>query len=202
MRFHVAGTIVYRVRISPEPLTLHGQRCMGVCDEAQREITLSCDLPARHRLHVLAHELAHAWDYAAGEPKDGEAWCDRMGAVLSAALRDLAMCGGEDALMRLRPGESPGPAACRLVLSRERRCAICSGSVAGASVVAHPSEVPGVAELALWCEWCGHVQHWRETVTQHGYPSGQVEGEPTFERGEAAGKWLAEHRQAVGVVNI
>jgi hypothetical protein len=95
----------YAVRIARGPIVLDGDACMGICDPANREILLAHDLAPHLRLEVLLHELAHAFIFAFGFPRDVEAFCDFHASVSQQTWRDLNRCGGLDALLALAPGE-------------------------------------------------------------------------------------------------
>jgi hypothetical protein len=192
MKFHV-GAWVYRVRIAAEPIIHDGERCQGLCREARREILLSPDLLVAHRFEVLLHELAHAWIFALGSmPVDVEGWCDFVASVSAAAARDLAMNGGEEALFRLMPGESPQPMTARLCLTNNRYCAKCAGTIAGGSVVCVPGG-SGLLDLSMYCEHCNHVVYWQETASQTGLPSGTIVGGATFAKGDAVRRFFEDH---------
>jgi hypothetical protein len=195
MRLHV-GPHLYRVAITEGPIFHEGEECLGLCVQQLREIQLSPACPPEDRLGMLIHELVHAHVFTDGEPKDLESWCDRIGSILRTLLRDLSSQGGEEALMRLRPGESPEANAAKIGLLRSRSCGRCSTMVAGGSVVCRPSRLPGVLDMALYCECCGHVQRWQEQAAASGLPSGIVVGDPTFERGDAARAFLRENPAA------
>lgn len=180
----VVGTQKYRLRITEGPIVLNGVECSSVCLQAHREILIAPDHPKRDRLRSLLHELARAWVFETGMPRDAEGWMDVAASVSIGAMKDLNNQGGEMALLAMRPGESTGASTAKIGLSRNRECAVCRTTVAGASVQCQPAGMPGVVELALYCEFCNHTQRWQEMQSARGLPTGVVVGEPAFERGD------------------
>ena len=100
MRFAV-GPYTYTLRISDT----FRDDCWALCAERARIITIASDCRGQDRLETLGHELAHAWIYATGEPKDIEGWCDLIGTVTAAMLADLIEQGGVEALEQMEPTE-------------------------------------------------------------------------------------------------
>lgn len=177
------GGITYVVRVSSEPLYLHGDVCDGLCLENEREILIAPDIAEDDRLRVLFHELLHAWTYVTGAPGDAEGWADLFAATATAAHQDLTRCGGEEALRRLRAGEVLGVMTGRIMLTRSRYCR-CGGTVAAASVDCRVDpRNPGQVTLKMGCDFCGHTMTWNELATQRGLPSGVVVGEVKVEAG-------------------
>lgn len=177
MDFHV-GSTVYRLAIAEGPMSDR----WGECNERERRIVLGPDVPAMERIRVLFHELAHAWIFETGEPKNLEGWCDLMGAVAARGMRDLMLAGGEEALRRMEPGESHAITTGRVGLTRHRYCGKCGGTVAGGSVQCQTTLYEGMpaVSLELWCGHCDHRQFWLEAATMAGMPSGAVLGEVEF----------------------
>lgn len=182
MRFR-CGPHFYQLRITPGPLAHEGTPCLGACLQSTREILLSAACPPADRLRTLIRELAIAWVFECGEPTD---WLDRVATIAIATYADLNRQGGELAVLSLRAGESTGDAASAIGLSRSRECAVCRTAVAGGSVACRPG-MPGTVDLALFCDFCGRTQRWREASSARGLPSGVVLGEMIFERGDTTG---------------
>lgn len=181
--FHVASAI-YAARITDEPLAHDGEPCLGLCDGGRRLILISCEVAIDRRLHVLLHELCHAHFFEAGMPGDDEGLCDAFAGVAELAFRDLALNGGEEALKRLRPGETFGRLAGRIGLLRHR-CCPCGETVAGGSVYCTPDAArPGEVTLKLYCEFCNHTLTWNEFATFGGGPSSVPTGEQRVEKGD------------------
>lgn len=177
------GSGKYVARITDAPIVHDGAQCVGLCDEAVETIHLAASLPVEKRLHTLLHELCHGAVFAHGMPRDVESLCDFFASAAELAFRDLATAGGEEALRRLRPGETLGLATGRIGLLRSRSC-VCGGMVAAGDVLcerdtSHPDQVT----LALYCEHCDQTVTWNELATFGGLPSGVVTGEAKVERG-------------------
>lgn len=172
----------YKLRIADAALFLNGEERMGLCCEKSRELLISPECPPAARLGMFFHELAHAWIYHTGEPRTVEDLCDLFATMTAAALDDLCINGGKEAILRLTPGESPSPGAAKIALTRNRYCGKCQSTIAGFSVECKPSALPGVLDLSLFCEHCNHVQRWQEMATASGLPSGTHLGEPSFEK--------------------
>ena len=181
MLFHI-GASRYTLSVTPGPLHHAGVPLLSACLQSSRELLIAADCPVHDRPRVLIGELARAWTYETGTPGDTAGWIDLCATVALRAIVDLNLQGGILALESLRPGESPGPAAARIGLTRNRACAVCRGDVAGGSVDCRVV-APGVVELVLYCEFCDQTQTWREAQTVAGLPSGIVLGEPVFTRG-------------------
>lgn len=164
----------------------------GLCDAEARRVTLCPTVPPGARLGVLLHELWHAWGFCTGgPPTDREAAADYAAAWFEATLKWLSVNGGPAALLRLQAGESLQPGAAKIMLTRARACAVCTGSVAPGSVTAEGGP-DGLVRLALACDFCGHVQRWAERSDIHGQPTGETVGDPTFERGEVVGRFESD----------
>jgi hypothetical protein len=177
------GAARYAVRVVEGPIRLEGAQCVGICDEEGQEVGLASTLPVERRLHVLLHELAHGHVFATGMPRDVESLCDFVATVGELAFRDLAACGGEESLRRLRPGEVLGRATGRIGLLRARACS-CGGLIAPGDVRCEQDRArPDQVTLSLYCEHCDHTLTWNELATFGGLPSGVVVGEPRIERG-------------------
>lgn len=189
MRFKV-GASRYSVVIAPGPLTFEGTPSLAATMQADRQILIAGDAPVSDRPRLLMRELMHAWIMETGEPKRSEGWVDLCATVTMATVNDLNFQGGEMGLMGLRSGESPEPGAVRSGLSTNRQCAVCQSTVAGGSVIWRPASLPGLAELRIYCEFCGHTQIWTEGLSARGLPNCIPIGEPTFERGDRTGARL------------
>jgi hypothetical protein len=100
----------YTVRVTRDRIFYEDEECLGICHPGTLEIQISPFLPKVRRLEVLIHELTHAFVFAFGQPRDVEALCDFVASVGELVLRDLAACGGVEALLDLRPGDE----LCRL----------------------------------------------------------------------------------------
>lgn len=109
MKFKV-GPWIYRVRISEKTLQdeCDGEMA-GLCDWKNKTIWLSCDLPAMNRLPTLLHELRHAWDNEFGRAASPEDACNQAASFTADVWRQLAMQGGELALVRLTAGLKAPP---------------------------------------------------------------------------------------------
>lgn len=178
------GAWKYSVAITDGKLFHEGRECIGATIEASREILISSVCPPRDRLRVLIRELTRAWTFATGSPDGPEAWMDLAATMFGATVSALNRQGSEAALVAMRPGDDIGPATARVGLSRNRECARCNGTVAGASVDCTPGAMPGVLDMGLYCEHCGKTQRWQEVATAMGLPSGIVTGKPRFEAGD------------------
>jgi hypothetical protein len=176
MRFRI-GPHTYSLRITEGPIVVDGASCLGASLTGSHEILIAADCPPKLRLSTLLYELTRAWSLETGVPRDCEGWYELAATMAVAAMVDLNNQGGEMALLSLRDGESPQPAAAKIGLTRNRCCGICGGTVAGGSVECVVAG-PGVCELRLYCEHCGMTMVWREAQTARGLPSGQVLGEP------------------------
>lgn len=179
------GSNRYRVQLTRGPIELDGAQCVGLCDEEVQAIQIADSVKVEKRLWVLLHELAHGHVFAMGMPRDVEGLCDFVATVGELAIRDLTLCGGEEALRRLRVGETLGLATGRIGLLRSRACS-CGGLIAPGDVDCrqdrrHPDQVT----LRIYCEHCDHTLTWNELATYGGLPSGAVVGEPTIEKGHA-----------------
>jgi hypothetical protein len=182
MRFRI-GPHTYSLRITEGPIVVEGASCLGASLTGSREILIAADCPPKLRLSTLLYELMRVWSLETGVPRDCEGWYE-LGATMSAAAAvDLNNQGGELALLSLRNGESPEPAAAKIGLTRKRCCGVCGGTVAGGSVECRVVSA-GICELRLYCEHCDQTMTWREAQMARGLPSGLVLGEPVMERGD------------------
>lgn len=104
LKFSIGPTL-YVVRISDEPLIFEGRQVDGLCDEGCEEsgvITLCSLLPRRRRLHILIHELRHAWVWLHGRSADDdEADANNVASFTLDVMRQLQEQGGEPALLRM-----------------------------------------------------------------------------------------------------
>lgn len=55
------GPFTYRVRLVSGTIEHEGEPCFGLCDHLSRTILIADALDPDQRLHVLLHELFHAW---------------------------------------------------------------------------------------------------------------------------------------------
>ncbi len=179
MRFHV-GPLRYQLRVASEPIITNGRERAGLCIEQDSEIQVSPKVKSANRLHVLCHELMHSWIWASGEPRDVEGWCDLAASMAASALRDLCQQGGDMALQRLLPGESPEPAANRMAMTNTRYCARCQRTIPAGEVQC-AADAPGLVALAIRCPHCAVIQRWKEVAAMNGYPSGVPAGDVEFE---------------------
>jgi hypothetical protein len=205
MQFSVGGVWRYRVGVAAEPIVWQGRPVLAQYRRAERTILLSPHCHPDARLQSLIHELRHAHlvELHGGMlPETVEADCDSAAVFTAAVLKWLHLNGGEAALMKLQPGEFLQPATARQVLRTARRCAVCDTVIAGGAVEFGPSRARvGVAQLFAYCDGCGHVQEWEETMDVTGRPNGDPQGEPTFHRGEVVTAFLKRHPEA-GVVFV
>jgi hypothetical protein len=177
------GAGFYSVRITDEPIVSQGERCVGLCVEESHTILISDKLQVDRRLHTLLHELAHAHIYATGRPRDIESLCDFVATVAESAMRDLASIGGEEALRRLRSGETLQRATAKIGLLMTRSCR-CGGKIAPGEVLCTPDpNKPGQVTLGVYCEHCDETSIWNELATYGGAPSGVLVGEARIEKG-------------------
>lgn len=195
MRFKIAA-IYYDLHIAPGRLYNEEQEVLSVTVELERQIIISAVCPPESRILALMRELSAAWMMHVGKPSTTERLADLMGSILTQALTDLAINGGAEGIMRLRPGESPQAGAVKVALTRARQCALCASTVSGGSVVCEPTTTPGVLRLAIYCDHCNHVQEWKEMASPAGFPDGMVKGKPKFIKGKAVAAFLAANPEA------
>lgn len=177
------GATNYVVRVTDSPIFHNGVHCDGLCDQGERTIDIAPDMPVERRLHVLLHELAHGHIFAGKRPGDDESLCEFVADVGEMAIRDLCLCGGEEGLRRLRPGERLGRMTGRISLTRNRICR-CGGSIAPGDVNWKLDAVQtDRIKLSFYCEFCECTTSWEELATISGLPQGIVIGEPTIEEG-------------------
>jgi hypothetical protein len=205
MNFSIGGTWRYRVGIAVQPLARDEQPMLAEYTRATRTILISPHVAPRLRFRTLLHELRHAHllDTHGGDlPQSVEEDCDSAAEFTGSVLKWLHLNGGEAALVKLQPGDFLQPATARQALRTARRCAICETVIAGGAVEYLPSrETVGLATLYAYCEGCGHVQEWEETLDITGRPNGDPQGEPTFHKGEVVTAFLKRHPEA-GVVFV
>ena len=173
----------------------------GLFVNEESTIYISGAIPPRRRLHVLLHELRHAWEEFLGLPVGGEAEKDNVASFTADVMRQLKAQGGEAALMRLRPDgvvdDSAGPAT--LPPARfGAECCGCGGVFPASHIVTEPSAFnvhldEQTVERKLYCDHCGHVQKWVELATPMGRPTGVVVQAPERMKGEAVGDFLRRH---------
>jgi hypothetical protein len=192
MRFPVAGA-VYAVRVTAGPVRLEdGTDVHGATLADSREILIAATCPPEMRWDVLLAELLRAWTFETALPSTDDEWLRLHARCSREAFRAINQQGGERALLNLQPGESPQPMAARIGLATSRQCAVCDGTVAGGSVAWKPTALPGVAELRVFCEFCGETQVWHEGLTG-GMPNARTLGAPTYEPGDTTGIKLRQH---------
>jgi hypothetical protein len=205
MRFSVGGVWTYRVGIATEPIERDGRLKLGEYRRFDRTILISPHCAPETRLSTLIHELRHAHlvELHGGMlPETVEEDCDSAASFTAMVMKWLHLNGGEVALVRLQPGEFLSAATARQTLRTARRCAICDAVIAGGAVEYLPSrERAGIAQMFAYCEGCGHVQEWEETMDVTGRPNGDPQGEPKFHRGEVVTAFLKRHPEA-GVVFV
>jgi hypothetical protein len=189
MNFDV-GSNTYRLRVTEGPIELDGAECLSACVQAEREILISKEAKPRDRMRLLIRELARAWTFETGEPSTFNGWLGLVATVTLAAVKNLNTQGGEMGVLSLRPGEVTSSATVKIGLSLNRPCAVCNTTVAGGSIVCQPAGLPGVVEMMLYCDFCGHTQCWKEMQGARGLPTGVPIGKPTFERGDKTGLTL------------
>lgn len=182
MTFRI-GKRRYRLKVVPGKLLVDGATALGAAMQSRAEILLSSELPHDDRLRVLCRELFRCWVFETGRPDSTEGWLSLAATMAMQLSVDLNAAGGELGLLSLRPGEDVENPTIRIPLTRNRQCAKCGGTVAGASVECSP-DTPGVVRMSLYCEFCGITQRWSETQGGMGLPTGQVVGEPVFESGD------------------
>jgi len=177
------GAETYSARVTDGPIIFEGAKCVGVCDEAGREILISPTVAPDRRLATLLTELASALMFEIGEPTGRKAICKFVAVVAENMIRDLAACGGEEALRRLMPGERLGRRTGRIGLLRPRYCR-CGGMIPAGEILCSPDvEKPDQVKLQMFCEHCRITLSWNELATFGGLPGGVVVGEPKIEEG-------------------
>lgn len=178
------GASAYTVRVMDHPIVHNGLHCDGLCDEGRRTIDLAPDMPPDRRLHTLLHELTHAYLFAGQRPGDDEALCEFVANIGEMCVRDLYLCGGEEGLKQLRPGERLGRMTGRIGLTRNRYCR-CGGTIAPGDVECKLDAIQTDRfKLSFYCEFCGCTTSWQELATVSGLPKGIVIGEPQIEEGK------------------
>lgn len=184
MAFKV-GARLYRVTVTAGRLSFDGDGCLGATLQSEGEILISASCPPHDRLRILLRELQRAWTYECGVPGDADGWLDLAATMARAAMVDLNLHSGEAALLALGAGETLEP---KLIgLQSARHCGKCRSMVAGGSVACKTTNLPGVLELAMYCEFCGRTMRWREAQTARGTPSGELLGRMEFEAGDTTG---------------
>jgi hypothetical protein len=187
MRFPVAGTAVYSVRVAMGPVRLEdGTEVNGATLADTREILLAATCPPEMRWDVLLAELLRAWTFETAEPSTQAEWLHLHARCAREAFKAINQQGGERALLNLQPGESPQPMAARIGVGTNRHCALCDGTLAGGSVAWRPLALPGVAELRIYCEFCDVTQVWHEGMTG-GMPNAHAMGAPEHLPGDSTG---------------
>lgn len=189
MKIQIAGAWQYAVKVAAEPIRWRGRKRMGLWVEGERVVLVSPDCPPRCRLQVVLHEAGEAWlAHCGGVPAEKERLLDLVATFAAASHRWLSSVGGEPALLALGAGQTLGASRAVAPLRTGRACGVCGGMVAAGSVERTVSvETPGVFDLCLYCEGCGHLMRWQEAA------EGGALGEARYERGEAVGAFLARH---------
>ncbi|MEM7806547.1 MAG: hypothetical protein AAF561_00370 [Planctomycetota bacterium] len=96
------GPNVYEVRIASEGLMFEGRKVDALCDESTGVITMCSAIPSKRRLHVLIHELRHAWAYCFGRSADDdEDDAQNVASFTIDVMRQLDKQGGESALLNM-----------------------------------------------------------------------------------------------------
>jgi hypothetical protein len=195
MQFLIAGAWPYQVSIAAEPIIDSGRELMGRFDERGRLILISPACPPQRRLWVLMHELGHAWlAHTGGRPLTEEKTCDLLGTFCVAVIRWLKISGGESALLRLQPGERLRPASARIMLSAGRPCGVCGKSVSPGLVECAPAtDASGQISLRLYCDFCEHLQIWREMASVDGLPTAERVSDNRYDRGAEMRAFLVRH---------
>lgn len=166
MRFNV-GPFVYALEISDQRPCFEGHACDGIIDFSAEKIIIFTGVRGRRRLNVLLHELRHAWLHHFPHSAEEEANCDMAAMYAQAAMQDLAMQGGIEALdalvssdeanaIRLEPvlvtdaqmrqiEQRIAPLSCVTTLDIRRigragraECAICAQTFADGNIVTEP----------------------------------------------------------------
>lgn len=203
MRFHI-GPWRYTVRITDGALfDQQGREAAAMFVPSQRRILISGTLPLAVRSEKLRHELRHAWLHHLGRPTDEETDCDTVASFSACIERQFADQGGESALAAMTAGgalPTRVPVAC---LGGE--CCKCQSRFSPAQVVTEVADHSDTLDVLtvqrrLFCDFCGHVQAWKEVATRDGLPTGQVLGQPTFEKGEAVNAFIRKHGETLGFI--
>jgi hypothetical protein len=209
MQFKVSSFVV-PVKVKEGRLfDAEGQEQAGLFVYAEGVIYLSGALPRRRRLHVLLHELRHAWHDYIGTPRDGEDEVNNVASFTADCMRQLRAQGGEEMLMRLNPdgvADTSGPASEGLLLPASRmgaECCGCGGSFPASHVVNEAARFDDLLAARtitrrLWCDHCSTLQEWTEIATEGGLPTSVVIKPPTRLRGEAAQTFLEKHGHLYG----
>ena len=98
----------FTVTIPAHPLKHHGERVEGLVDEQGRSIHICRSVPPEQRLHVLAHELRHLWQWFYGTPHDAEGDANAVATFTCSLIHQLNRQGGEAALIAMQPVQTAG----------------------------------------------------------------------------------------------
>lgn len=83
------GARDYAVHVTPGPLLCNGGECSGATTEEPPEILIAPDQSPVSGVRAMLRELARAWTFEVGTPRDETGWIDLAGTVALAALREL-----------------------------------------------------------------------------------------------------------------
>lgn len=211
MRFFVAGTYGFTLRVSSDPIYFDGGEIEGMAIEATRTILISGRVEPERRMEVLVHELTHCWSFFVPQPTTEEERCRLNSTIMRQLSEDLESQGSEAALLSIaperirmdRPADEArvgGPVSEIGVLDRWD-CGGCGSRVMCGSIE-HDAPVfhEGTREYQMlrWmrCDACGALTVWSEVVTSDAQPLGRLVQipRPQVMYGEEAAGWLEEKR--------
>ncbi len=105
------GPFTYTVRLVRDAIEHEGEACFGLCDHLNRTILISDALDPTQRLHVLLHELFHAWQrHCPARLDDEEAVADLV--ALSMTRLAVQLKANPHLLDELDAPAEPTEAAC------------------------------------------------------------------------------------------
>lgn len=104
------GPWEYQVKLVRGYVQYQGEPCFGLCDHLKRQILIADVLDRGQRLHVLVHELVHAWwHYCPGNVADEEAVADLVALAMSRLLMQVVDQPDVLAWLASERGDSAAP---------------------------------------------------------------------------------------------
>jgi hypothetical protein len=212
MKFHVAGTYTFTLKIPDRPIFDGEEELEGRAMEGRRVILISCRVDPERRYEVLVHELGEAWGFFVPPPRTDEERHTLSEVIQRQLMFDLDAQGGRDALMEVIPEHvefvESTPKASQVAARRDenylapdrRCCGNCGADVMCGSIEhGRPMFYEPTAEYQIprWMECsCSAYTCWFEVCSADGQPLGKLVQVPPPKvlYGDQARQWIRQHR--------